>query len=148
MVNPFDYSSIIPKMIHKQDFWVNAYFDTADGTIELCDNVDENCNDLVKFKDDSIWKFIPDMKINFGTGPDRKNIRMRGDFSFQDAQSNDLSIHKRLICEFECCKVSYVAILKLNLVNFKTFLAERPCPEPDPIQHATFTWNPDLNEVK
>lgn len=127
MVNPFDYSSIIPKLIQKQDFWVNAYFDTA-GTIDFCDNVDENCNDLVKFKDDSIWKFLPDMKINFGTGPDRKNIGMRGDFSFQDAQSNDLSIHKRLICEFEC--------------------SERPCPEPDPIQHATFTWNPDLNEVK
>ena len=116
MVNPFDYSSIIPRLIHKQDFWVNTYFDTADGTIEFCNSVDENCNDLVKFKDDSIWKFLPDMKINFGTGPDRQNIRMRGDFSFQDAQSNDLSIHKRLICEFECCKDSYT--FEVEFSNF------------------------------
>ena len=50
--------------VKSEGLWVNAYFDTSNGQL-ACTDVSNNCDNLVKFKDDSVWNFLQDMQVKF-----------------------------------------------------------------------------------
>ena len=84
------------------DFWVNAYFDTSDGDSIDCEWTHSNCNDKVKFKDDTVWTFLSGMVVKFRNNYQYKAcIKLLRDPKFEAEQC---SRSKRMLCYLDCCK--------------------------------------------
>ena len=80
-----------------QPLRVPTYFDTSNNQLS-CNNVNNNCDDKVKYLDHDVWEFTSDMTVNFN---DKECIQMESDHSFVDTNCDT---YQRLVCVLDCCK--------------------------------------------
>ena len=89
------------------DLYVNAYFDTTSRKLsssQLCTDASiNNCNDLIKFYDDTVWNFQSGMTIKFDN-PNSRCIRLKSSSSNYRIEGGSCHDWKRMVCRLDCCK--------------------------------------------
>ena len=88
-----------------KDLFVNAYFDTGDGTLannQKCNSINQNCNDIVKHSDGTTFNFFSPMSVSF-MDTSKTCIKMKSDLEMQTADCYD----GRQVCIYDCCKFCY-----------------------------------------
>ena len=90
---------IILILLGDNKFWVNAYFDTANGKLS-CSTPIGNCDDQVKWYDGTIWTMSIYMEIDF-KGDARCISYEKNNDKFKD---EGCTSRKYLVCQLTCCK--------------------------------------------
>merc|ERR1719273_1416048 len=84
------------------DLYVNAYFDTTSRKLsssQLCTDASiNNCNDLIKFYDDTVWNFQSGMTIKFDN-PNSRCIRLKSSSSNYRIEGGSCHEWKRFILD-------------------------------------------------
>ena len=86
------------------DLYINGFFDTDTNKLaedQFCTNISQNCNNLVKFYDGSIWNFLPDMDVKFES-LFTKCIKMNKDHHFDITTCGQKLAG--MVCRLDCCK--------------------------------------------
>ena len=97
------------------DLYINGFFDTDTNKLaedQFCTNISQNCNNLVKFYDGSIWNFLSDMDVKFES-PFTKCIKMNKDYHFDITTCGEKLAG--MVCRLDCCK--YLHNIKLNCTD-------------------------------
>ena len=86
------------------DLYINGFFDTDTNKLaedQFCTNISQNCNNLVKFYDGSVWNFLSDMDVKFES-PFTKCIKMNKDYHFDITTCGEKLAG--MVCRLDCCK--------------------------------------------
>ena len=90
-----------------KDLFLNTYYDTASGFLsssQYCEDISDNCNDLVKFRDGTVFNFFPGTDVKFDDD-DKKCAKMKDDYKLETEKCD--KDDKRMVCYMDCCMYHY-----------------------------------------
>ena len=90
-----------------KDLFLNTYYDTASGFLsssQYCEDISNNCNNLVKFRDGTVFNFFPGTDVKFDDD-DKKCAKMKDDYKLETEKCD--KDDKRMVCYMDCCMYLY-----------------------------------------
>ena len=86
------------------ELYINGYYDTSNKRLteaKYCTDISENCDDIIKSHDGTVWNFFADMTVALQNN--YKCIKITKDYAI--VSSSCLNPVNGMVCRLDCCKI-------------------------------------------
>ena len=86
------------------ELYINGYYDTSNKRLteaKYCTDISENCDDIIKSHDGTVWNFFADMTVALQNN--YKCIKITKDYAI--VSSECISPVNGMVCRLDCCKI-------------------------------------------
>ena len=87
------------------DLYINGYYDTQDKLLtetKYCTNISENCDDIIKSHDGTVWNFFSDMTVDLHAK--QRCIKVTKDYKIVSSFCKNADSSIGIVCRLDCCK--------------------------------------------
>ena len=94
------------------DLYINGYYDTQDKLLtetKYCTNISENCDDIIKSHDGTVWNFFSDMTVDLHAK--QRCIKVTKDYKIVSSFCKNANSSIGIVCRLDCCKFFSTMVL-------------------------------------